>query len=154
MRMLSQLLHSLSVENLTSWNSSWWSVVVVCCLSVNLFSFPIRVLSATPRPSLSLIYFLYANKNFGPQGYFLVIQGISMGNVKEIIQVGGEGNLFHYLHCWTSILVLFQWTPLFVQFLYLHLTMLTILCRYSSLLSEFFNSVVTDADDCCVTAFI
>ena len=38
------------------------------------------------------------NKKFRSSGIFLLIKSISMGNVKDIIQVGGEGNLFHYLH--------------------------------------------------------
>jgi len=91
-------------------------------------------------------------KNFGPQGFFINTRhrhGHAMSKRSSKLEVKAI-SLFALLNVYSCS---FQWTPFFVQFLNFHLTMLTILHRYSSLVSKFFNSVVTDADAWCIITF-
>jgi len=80
-------------------------------------SFPSRQeLSATPRTLLTHVYVLYANEIFRSSGIFFINTRHQHEQCQRDHPSWRWRRLFRYLHCWTSILVLFQWTPLFVQF--------------------------------------
>ena len=75
-----------------------------------------------------------------------------MSNVKEIIQVGGEGVSF--ATCIAERLFLFFFSEHHSSYSSKSsFDNADDLRRYSSLLSEFFKSVVIDADDWCIIAF-